>query len=119
LRESVDDIPSDPISDPISDPKLLPIPPGKSSFGAGAHLKTAVGNWSRWLTDLFGMGDDDSLNDKDNDYIDNNDGNASFKAFHLLNALSDLLKRWTRSKLEIKAGDESSTAFDSCAVLIL
>lgn len=49
-----------------------------------------VGNWSRWLTDLFGMDDDDSLKDKDDD-IDNNDGNASFKAFHLLNALSDLL----------------------------
>lgn len=90
LRESADDIPSDPISDPISDPKVLPIPPGKSSFGAGAQLKTAVGNWSRWLTDLFGMDDDDSLKDKDDD-IDNNDGNASFKAFHLLNALSDLL----------------------------
>lgn len=42
LRESADDIPSDPISDPISDPKVLPIPPGKSSFGAGALLKTAV-----------------------------------------------------------------------------
>ncbi|RHN45042.1 putative EEIG1/EHBP1 domain-containing protein [Medicago truncatula] len=90
LRESADDIPSDPISDPISDPKVLPIPPGKSSFGAGAQLKTAVGNWSRWLTDLFGMDDDDSLKDKDDD-IDNNDGNESFKAFHLLNALSDLL----------------------------
>jgi hypothetical protein len=37
------------------------------------------------------MDDDDSLKDKDNDDIDNNDGNASFKAFHLLNALSDLL----------------------------
>ncbi|CAI8612146.1 unnamed protein product [Vicia faba] len=90
LRESADDIPSDPRSDPISDPKVLPIPPGKSSFGAGALLKTAVGNWSRWLTDLFDMDDDDSLKDKDDD-IDNNDGNASFKAFHLLNALSDLL----------------------------
>ncbi|CAK8541127.1 unnamed protein product [Lathyrus sativus] len=90
LRESADDIPSDPISDPISDPKVLPILPGKSSFGAGALLKTAVGNWSRWLTDLFDMDDDDSLKDKD-DEIDNNDGNASFKAFHLLNALSDLL----------------------------
>ncbi|XP_058736698.1 uncharacterized protein LOC131609075 [Vicia villosa] len=90
LRESADDIPSDPISDPISDPKVLPIPPGKSSFGAGALLKTAVGNWSRWLTDLFDMDDDDSHKDKDDD-IDNNDGNSSFKAFHLLNALSDLL----------------------------
>lgn len=42
LRESADDIPSDPISDPISEPKALPIPPGKSSFGAGARLKTVV-----------------------------------------------------------------------------
>jgi len=42
LRESDDDIPTDPVSDPISDPKVLPIPPGKSSFGSGAQLKTAV-----------------------------------------------------------------------------
>lgn len=42
LRESDDDIPTDPVSDPISNPKVLPIPPGKSSFGAGAQLKTAV-----------------------------------------------------------------------------
>ncbi|XP_027349888.1 uncharacterized protein LOC113861331 [Abrus precatorius] len=92
LRESVDDIPTDPVSDPISDPKVLPIPPGKSSFGAGAQLKTAIGNWSRWLTDLFGMDEDDSLEDRDDD-LDSNDGsqNTSFKSFHLLNALSDLL----------------------------
>lgn len=32
-----------------------------------------IGNWSRWLTDLFGIDDD------------------SFKPFHLLNALSDLM----------------------------
>ncbi|XP_061356295.1 uncharacterized protein LOC133300730 [Gastrolobium bilobum] len=92
LRESADDIPTDPVSDPISDPKVLPIPPGKSSFGAGAQLKSAIGNWSRWLTDLFGIDDDVSLEDRDDD-LDNNDGNqnASFKSFHLLNALSDLL----------------------------
>ncbi|TKY63089.1 DIL domain containing protein [Spatholobus suberectus] len=93
LRECADDIPTDPVSDPISDPKVLPIPPGKSSFGAGAQLKTAIGNWSRWLTDLFGMDDDDSLEDRDDDDLDSNDGsqNTSFKSFHLLNALSDLL----------------------------
>nr|KYP63371.1 hypothetical protein KK1_017940 [Cajanus cajan] len=93
LRESADDIPTDPVSDPISDPKVLPIPPGKSSFGAGAQLKTAIGNWSRWLTDLFGMDDDDSLEDRDDDDLHSNDGsqNTSFKSFHLLNALSDLL----------------------------
>ncbi|MED6222760.1 hypothetical protein PIB30_067492 [Stylosanthes scabra] len=93
LRESADDIPTDPVSDPIGDPKVLPIPPGKSSFGAGAQLKTAIGNWSRWLTDLFGIDDDNALEDKDDDDHYSSDGsqNTSFKAFHLLNALSDLL----------------------------
>ncbi|KAJ0053054.1 hypothetical protein Pint_02959 [Pistacia integerrima] len=42
LRESDDEIPTDPVSDPISDSKVLPIPAGKSSFGAGALLKNAV-----------------------------------------------------------------------------
>ena len=42
LRESEEEIPTDPVSDPISDPRVLPIPPGKSSFGAGAQLKNAV-----------------------------------------------------------------------------
>lgn len=51
-----------------------------------------IGNWSRWLTDLFGLDDDDS-HDRDDDDLDSNDGsqNTSFKSFHLLNALSDLL----------------------------
>lgn len=44
LRESDDDIPTDPVSDPISDPKVLPIPAGKKlSFRAGAQLKNVVG----------------------------------------------------------------------------
>lgn len=42
LRESADDIPTDPVSDPIADVKVLPIPSGKSSFGAGAQLRTVV-----------------------------------------------------------------------------
>lgn len=42
LRESIDDIPTDPVSDPISDAKVLPIPAGKTSFGAGVQLKNAV-----------------------------------------------------------------------------
>ncbi|KAK7260629.1 hypothetical protein RIF29_26847 [Crotalaria pallida] len=93
LRDSADDIPTDPVSDPISDPMVLPISPGKSSFGAGALLKTAIGNWSRWLTDLFGMDEGDSLEDKDDDDLQNNDASqsTSFKPFHFLNALSDLL----------------------------
>ena len=42
LRESSEEMPTDPISDPISDSKVLPIPSGKSGFGAGAQLKNAV-----------------------------------------------------------------------------
>lgn len=42
LRESDDEMPTDPVSDPISDPRVLPIPAGKSSFGAGAQLKNVV-----------------------------------------------------------------------------
>ncbi|PRQ54210.1 putative EEIG1/EHBP1 domain-containing protein [Rosa chinensis] len=91
LRESPDEIPSDPVSDPISDLKVLPIPAGKSSFGAGAQLKSAIGNWSRWLTDLFGIDDDDSFEDV-NGHGDNDERlDTSFKSFHLLNALSDLM----------------------------
>ncbi|XP_050231570.1 uncharacterized protein LOC126680485 [Mercurialis annua] len=90
LRESDDDIPTDPVSDPISDSKVLPIPAGRSSFGAGVQLKNAIGNWSRWLTDLFGIDDEllENENDKDEDdeRID-----TSFKSFYLLNALSDLM----------------------------
>lgn len=42
LRESADEIPSDPLSDPISDAGVLPIPAGQASFGAGAQLKNTV-----------------------------------------------------------------------------
>lgn len=42
LRDSIDDIPTDPVSDPISDANVLPILVGKASFGAGAQLKNAV-----------------------------------------------------------------------------
>ncbi|CAL5415252.1 unnamed protein product [Camellia sinensis] len=95
LRESDDEIPTDPVSDPISDAKVLPIPAGKASFGAGAQLKNVIGTWSRWLTDLFGLDDDDSLDDK-NDCDNDDDGTRKdhdtlFKSFHLLNALSDLM----------------------------
>ncbi|KAA8528993.1 hypothetical protein F0562_033519 [Nyssa sinensis] len=92
LRESAEEMPTDPVSDPISDSKVLPIPTGKSSFGAGAQLKNAVGNWSRWLTDLFGIEDSDSPGETNN--LDEDNGlecETSFKAFRLLNALSDLM----------------------------
>ncbi|KAE8021350.1 hypothetical protein FH972_007248 [Carpinus fangiana] len=91
LRESADEIPTDPVSDPISDSKVLPIPAGKSSFGAGAQLKNAIGNWSRWLTDLFGMDDDDPLEDVNNHDNTEERDDTSLKSFHLLNALSDLM----------------------------
>ena len=47
-----------------------------------------IGNWSRWLTDLFGMDDDDSHDDKDDN---DRRHDSSFKPFHLLYSLSDLL----------------------------
>ncbi|CAN0925299.1 hypothetical protein LINGRAHAP2_LOCUS34675 [Linum grandiflorum] len=93
LRKSADEIPTDPVSDPISDPMVLPIPAGISSFGAGAQLKNAIGNWSRWLTDLFGLDDDDDDPDEGNSDPDEDDHrqDTCFKSFYLLNALSDLM----------------------------
>ncbi|KAL7135058.1 hypothetical protein ABFS83_11G067400 [Erythranthe nasuta] len=92
LRESAQEMPTDPVSDPISDSKVLPVPAGKSSFTAGAQLKNVIGNWSRWLTDLFGLEDD---NDDNFTNLENNTSNInrpkSFKAFRLLHALSDLM----------------------------
>ncbi|KAJ4844886.1 hypothetical protein Tsubulata_016458 [Turnera subulata] len=91
LRESDEEMPTDPVSDPISDPKVLPIPSGKCSFGAGAQLKNAVGSWSRWLTDLFGIDEHDCFEDKDESDSKRLESEASFKIFPLLNALSDLM----------------------------
>lgn len=52
-----------------------------------------IGNWSRLLTDLFGMDADDIL--KEDQIKGEDDGrkglDAEFKSFCLLNALSDLL----------------------------
>ncbi|XP_076905737.1 uncharacterized protein LOC143561577 isoform X1 [Bidens hawaiensis] len=91
LRESAEDMPTDPLSDPIGDLRVLPIPAGKSCFGAGVQLKNTIGTWSRWLTDLFGIEDNDIHEDAD-DVIDNKkESDTSFKAFKLLHALSDLM----------------------------
>ncbi|KAL2903597.1 Myosin-H heavy chain [Bienertia sinuspersici] len=87
LRDSDEDMPTDPMSDPISEPKVLPIPAGKSSFGAGAQLKNAVGSWSKWLSDFFGLEEDESPKDQD----DESDEDDDFKAFRLLKALGDLM----------------------------
>ncbi|CAH8385372.1 unnamed protein product [Eruca vesicaria subsp. sativa] len=93
LRESEHQIPTDPVSDPILDTKVLPIPAGDLSFGSGAQLKNAIGNWSRSLTEMFGMNSDDSLAKEKRNSEDNHhesEGSDS-KAFVLLNELSDLL----------------------------
>ena len=51
-----------------------------------------IGSWSRWLTDLFGIDDNDVPEDSNEVGDDKNAGcEASFKAFCLLNALSDLM----------------------------
>ncbi|KAK7278421.1 hypothetical protein RJT34_23449 [Clitoria ternatea] len=90
LRESAEEMPTDPISDPISDSKVLPIPAGKSGFGAGAQLKNAIGDWSRWLSDLFSIDDSESSQvSSEND--EPKCESSSFKPFHLLNSLSDLM----------------------------
>ncbi|MCE3216364.1 hypothetical protein HAX54_006254 [Datura stramonium] len=89
LRESTEEMPTDPLFDPISDRKVLPIPAGKSSFGAGAQLKNAVGSWSGWLTDLIGFEDEDSP--EYSNIFGNDKKTESFKAFRLLNALSNLM----------------------------
>ncbi|MCL7032616.1 hypothetical protein MKW94_007941 [Papaver nudicaule] len=86
LRESADDSPTDPVSDPISDSHVLPIPAGYSSFGLGAQLKNAIGNWSRCLTDLLGNDDKEVPNE-----LDDCECESLFKSFHLLGALSDLM----------------------------
>ncbi|XP_009418203.2 uncharacterized protein LOC103998449 isoform X1 [Musa acuminata AAA Group] len=93
LRESAHEIPTDPVSDPIVDPKVLPIPAGDLSFGSGAQLKNSIGNWSRWLTDLFGMDAEDSTKDVQdaNEEETLMEANAGSKSFHLLNELCDLL----------------------------
>ncbi|KAK6789284.1 hypothetical protein RDI58_013083 [Solanum bulbocastanum] len=85
LRESAEEMPTDPVSDPICDSKVLPIPAGKSSFGAGAQLKNAIGDWSRWLSTLFGIEENDSSGDNEDK------APGPTKPFRLLNALSDLM----------------------------
>ncbi|KAJ3677634.1 hypothetical protein LUZ60_003358 [Juncus effusus] len=87
LRESINELPTDPISDPISNPKVLPIRPGDFSFGSGAQLKNSIGNWSRYLNDKLGI-DKNGLKYGDHDY---RRGNEEMKYFNLLNELSELL----------------------------
>lgn len=51
-----------------------------------------IGNWSRWLSDLFGIDDNDPPEDVNEVCDDKGIGrDTSFKPFQLLNALSDLM----------------------------
>lgn len=93
LRESANEIPTDPLSDPILDAKVLPIPAGDLSFGSGAQLKNSVGNWSRWLTDRLGSNNEDPVEEdehaSDDDFRHQGEGEPT--PFALLNEFSDLL----------------------------
>ncbi|KAL5551208.1 hypothetical protein UlMin_001384 [Ulmus minor] len=97
FHENGKEMPTDLVSDPISDFKVLSIQARKSSFRVGVQLKNAkyryiilytigqashlyIGSWSRWLTDLFGINDNDRLEPE-----------ISFKPFRLLNALSEIM----------------------------
>lgn len=55
------------------------------------YCGSQIGNWSRWLSDLFGMDDADPLEDENDHDGDDERQDSSFKSFHLLNALSDLM----------------------------
>lgn len=56
------------------------------------YLFSQVGNWSRCLTDLFGMDAEDSgKNDEDGSGDDHRKGGNQLEHFYLLNSLSDLL----------------------------
>ncbi|KAG5546297.1 hypothetical protein RHGRI_018462 [Rhododendron griersonianum] len=57
LRESAEEIPTDPISDPIVDSKVLPIPAGDLSFGSGAQLKNS--GWKSCAVTNLGRGGSD------------------------------------------------------------
>lgn len=93
LRESEHETPSDPVSDPILDTRALPISAGDLSFGSGAQLKKAVGNWSRCLDGLFGTqgGHPSGTHHAGSGDDDPHDVHARPKYFHLLDELSDLL----------------------------
>ncbi|KAK9069217.1 hypothetical protein SSX86_013333 [Deinandra increscens subsp. villosa] len=96
LRESAHEMPTDPVSDPIVESRVLPIPAGDLSFSSGAQLKNAVGNWSRWLSDWFGMDtEDEHEHEREHgtcEDVSEKDGKGGgLKCFRLLNALSDLL----------------------------
>ncbi|KAL1225301.1 hypothetical protein V5N11_003844 [Cardamine amara subsp. amara] len=108
LRESAGEMPTDPVSDPISDINALPIPAGKTSFGAGAQLKNAIGTWSRWLEDQFEPREDKDHDDRNHRVKPECE---NFKLFHLLNSLGDLMM------LPFKMLADKSTRKEVCPTL--
>ncbi|KAL0297090.1 UNVERIFIED_CONTAM: hypothetical protein Sradi_6761100 [Sesamum radiatum] len=68
--------------------RLCPIRAGGHDCGCLSVLVRLIGNWSRWLTDLFGL-DDDSV--EHSDILGDGKKPESFKAFRLLHSLSDLM----------------------------
>ncbi|XP_010491284.1 PREDICTED: uncharacterized protein LOC104768896 [Camelina sativa] len=102
LREWAHQTSSDPASDPITDPRVLPIPAGVLSFESGVKLKNTVGYWSRLLTDTFEIDVDHSL-EKEQQV---QKGDETFKLFHLLNELSDLLMLPKEMLVESSTRDE-------------
>nr|XP_043622528.1 uncharacterized protein LOC122594118 [Erigeron canadensis]XP_043622530.1 uncharacterized protein LOC122594118 [Erigeron canadensis] len=84
LRKSEHEVQTDSVSDPITESRVLPIPAEDLSFGSGAQLKKAVGNWSKFITDKLSLGTDQAANE-DNARI------GEQKWFNLLNSLSHLL----------------------------
>ncbi|XP_010423278.1 PREDICTED: uncharacterized protein LOC104708410 [Camelina sativa] len=101
LREWAHQTSSDPVSDPIADPRVLPIPAGVLSFESGVKLKNTVGYWSRLLTDIFGDVDHSLEKEKQMQK-----GDETFKPFHLLNELSDLLMLPKEMLVESSTRDE-------------
>lgn len=95
LRESEHQIPTNPVSDPIVDSRVLPIPAGELSFGSGARLKNAVGDWSSWLSNSLDMDNGNLLKDNHSSTEDDHDQPTikytNMKCFRLLNELSELL----------------------------
>ncbi|XP_038973301.1 uncharacterized protein LOC103717740 isoform X2 [Phoenix dactylifera] len=73
--------------------RLCPVRAGGHECGCLPVLARMIGNWSRWLTDLFGIDADDSIKDGQvaGEDDDRREGTPGSKSFCLLNELSDLL----------------------------
>ncbi|KAG7978870.1 hypothetical protein I3843_05G103100 [Carya illinoinensis] len=72
--------------------RLCPLRAGGHQCGCLPVLARLIGNWSRWLTDLFGIDDENAS--EDGVELDDDkklECETPFKAFHLLHSLSDLM----------------------------